>query len=87
MGFPDAVLRSRIFDGLTDRERERWLERAVTSPLERGHALARQGEPASHFYLLESLLSCELTQDGTGLSVASCPANRSGCRRAPIPIR
>ena len=50
----NVVLRSRIFDGLTDLERERWLARGTSMSLKRGDTLARQGEPARHFYLVES---------------------------------
>lgn len=69
-GMPPAVpLRSRIFDGLTDAERTRWLGRATTLALQRGQVLARQGEPASRFYLLESgfLKVLQLTADGAEL--------------------
>src|SRR5262245_50932027 len=65
------LIRSRIFDGLTDTERERWLARASTATLKRGHVLARQGDPARHFYLLETgfLKILQLTADGTELIV------------------
>ena len=71
MGFPDVVFRSRIFDGLTDSERARWLALAVTATISRGQTLTRQGEPARHFYLLESgfLKLLQLTPDGTELIV------------------
>jgi CRP/FNR family transcriptional regulator, nitrogen oxide reductase regulator len=71
MGPPDVVLRSRIFDGLTDGERQRWLGRAAIVNVERGETLARQGEPARHFYLLESgfLKLLQLTAEGTELIV------------------
>lgn len=71
MGFPDVVLRSRIFDGLTDGERQRWLARAARVDIARGETLARQGEPARHFHLLESgfLKLLQLTADGAELIV------------------
>jgi CRP-like cAMP-binding protein len=71
MGSPDVVLRSRIFDGLTDGERQRWLGRAARVDVARGQTLARQGDPARHFYLLESgfLKLLQLTADGTELIV------------------
>ena len=71
MGFPAVVLRSRIFDGLTDGERQRWLARAARVEIGRGETLARQGEPARLFYLLESgfLKLLQLTADGTELIV------------------
>ena len=71
MAFPEVVLRSRIFDGLTDGERQRWLGRAKNVDVARAQTLARQGEPASHFYLLESgfLKLLQLTAEGTELIV------------------
>jgi CRP-like cAMP-binding protein len=71
MGYPDTLLRSRVFDGLTDGERVRWLDRAATARVDRGQTLARQGEPALHFYLLESgfLKLLQLTPEGTELIV------------------
>ena len=68
---PAPLIRSRIFDGLTDAERERWLARATTATFKRGHVLARQGDPARHFYLLETgfLKILQLTADGTELIV------------------
>jgi CRP-like cAMP-binding protein len=71
MSFPDVVFRSRIFDGLTDGERERWLARAAKVEVARGETLARQGEQAHRFYLLESgfLKLLQLTADGTELIV------------------
>jgi CRP/FNR family transcriptional regulator, nitrogen oxide reductase regulator len=71
MGSPDVVLRSRIFDGLTDGERQRWLGRAARADVARGQTLARQGDPAHHFYLLESgfLKLLQVTADGTELIV------------------
>jgi CRP-like cAMP-binding protein len=71
MALPDVVLRSRIFDGLTDGERQRWLARAARVEIARGATLARQGEPARHFHLLESgfLKLLQLTADGAELIV------------------
>jgi CRP-like cAMP-binding protein len=68
---PTALLRSRIFDGLTDAERERWLSRSATATFKRGHVLARQADPARHFYLIESgfLKVLQLTAEGTELIV------------------
>lgn len=67
----EALLRSRVFDGLTDAERERWLARSTSTTLKRGHVLARQGEPARSFYLVESgfLKVLQLTAEGTELIV------------------
>ena len=71
MSFPDVVRRSRVFDGLTDAERDRWLQRATIGTFKRGHTLARQGEPARQFYLVESgfLKVLQLTAEGTELIV------------------
>lgn len=65
----DVLLRSRVFDGLTDGERQLWLSRASMTTLKRGQTLARQGEPARHFYLVESgfLKVLQLTAEGTEL--------------------
>jgi CRP-like cAMP-binding protein len=62
-----VLLRSRIFDGLSEPERERWLARGTSSPLKRGETLARQGEPARRFYLVESgfLKLLQFTAEGT----------------------
>jgi CRP/FNR family transcriptional regulator, nitrogen oxide reductase regulator len=66
---PDVLLRSRVFDGLTDSERQLWLSRSSVTTLKRGQTLARQGEPARHFYLVESgfLKVLQLTAEGTEL--------------------
>jgi CRP/FNR family transcriptional regulator, nitrogen oxide reductase regulator len=68
---PNVLLRSRIFDGLTDGERQDWLARATRAPLKKGHTLARQGDPATHFYLVESgfLKVLQLTAEGTEVIV------------------
>jgi CRP-like cAMP-binding protein len=67
----DVLRRSRVFDGLTEAERDRWLSRATVASYKRGHTLARQGEPARHFFLVESgfLKILQLTADGTELIV------------------
>ena len=68
---PTALIRSRIFDGLTDAERERWLARSSSTTLKRGHVLARQSDPARNFYLLESgfLKVLQLTPEGAEVIV------------------
>ena len=68
---PLVVLRSRIFDGLTDSERLHWLGRATPATVEKGGTLARQGEPASRFHLLETgfLKLLQLTPEGTEVIV------------------
>ena len=65
------LLRSRIFDGLTDAEREHWLGRSATATFRRGHVLARQGDPARQLYLLETgfLKLLQLTADGSEVIV------------------
>jgi len=65
----DTVLRSRVFDGLTDDERQRWLAQGTAVSCTRGQTLARQGEPARAFYILESgfLKLMQLTAEGTEL--------------------
>lgn len=71
MPMADVVRRSRVFDGLTDAERDRWLSRAVAVSLRRGQTLARQGEPATHLYLVQTgfLKVLQLTAEGTELIV------------------
>jgi CRP-like cAMP-binding protein len=66
-----VLLQSRIFDGLTELERQRWLDRGVRTTLARGQTLARQGEPASTFSLVESgfLKVLQLSAEGTELIV------------------
>lgn len=65
------VRRSRVFDGLTEAERDAWLARATTVTCGRGQTLARQGEPARHLYLVESgrVKILQLTAEGTELIV------------------
>src|SRR5262245_21122419 len=49
-----VAVRSRIFDGLSDAERQAWLRAAGVRNLRRSEVLTRQGEPAQHLYLLET---------------------------------
>jgi CRP-like cAMP-binding protein len=65
------LMRSRIFDGLTDAERTRWLARAGASALKKGQVLARQGDPARSFCLVETgfLKLLQLTADGAEVIV------------------
>ena len=69
MATADALLRSRVFDGLTDAERQRWIAEGTVASFRRGHTLARQGDPARSFYVLESgfLKLLQLTAEGTEL--------------------
>ena len=71
MAHATTLLRSRIFDGLTDAEREHWLARATASAVKRGEILARQGEPARALYLLESgfLKVLQVTAEGAEVIV------------------
>jgi CRP/FNR family transcriptional regulator, nitrogen oxide reductase regulator len=66
-----VLMRSRIFDGLTDEERDRWLSRSTESTFDRGHTLVRQGDPAQHFYLLGTgfLKVLQLTAEGAELII------------------
>ena len=68
---PDELRRSRVFDGLTDLERDAWLERSEACTYQRGQSLARQGDPARHFFVVESGLVkiLQLTAEGTELIV------------------
>lgn len=63
--------RSRIFDGLTDNERAAWLAEATVVPVRRGQVLARQGDPADRFFLVEAglLKVVQLTPEGQSLIV------------------
>lgn len=63
--------RSRIFDGLTGTERQAWLQEARLRDVRRGDVVARQGEPADAFCLVESglLKLLQLTPDGRELIV------------------
>ena len=68
---PEVVTRSRIFDGLTEADRGAWLDVSSLRLLKRRQALARQGEPAHCFYLVESglLKLVQVTVDGKELIV------------------
>lgn len=48
------VLHSRIFDGLTEDERRECLAGASAATARKGQWVARQGEPASTFYLVDT---------------------------------
>lgn len=63
--------RSRIFDGLTDSERQAWLSQATMVAAGRGQVLARQGDPAQRFFLVETglLKVVQLTSEGQSLIV------------------
>ncbi|MEP7118070.1 MAG: Crp/Fnr family transcriptional regulator [Acidobacteriota bacterium] len=63
--------RSRIFDGLTETERRQWLEAARRREVRRNEPVARQGEPAQAFVLVESgfLKLLQLAPDGRELIV------------------
>jgi CRP-like cAMP-binding protein len=69
MPFPDVVRRSRVFDGLTDTERDRWLERSTSVAYRRGQTIARQGDAAQRFFVVETgfLKLLQLTAEGTEL--------------------
>src|SRR5690606_21648434 len=51
---PPEVLRSRIFDGLTSDERQAWAAAAPRRDFRKGDVVARQGDPATHLYLVAS---------------------------------
>lgn len=51
---PPEVLRSRIFDGLTSDERQAWAAAARRRDFRKGDVVARQGDPATHLYLVAS---------------------------------
>jgi CRP-like cAMP-binding protein len=67
----NVVLRSKAFDGLTEAGRRAWLVEAQPRQLGRGEVLARQGDPAAAFYLVESglLKLVQSTADGHDLIV------------------
>jgi CRP/FNR family transcriptional regulator, nitrogen oxide reductase regulator len=71
MDTPRLALRSRIFDGLTDAERDAWLRAARPGDFRRGQAVARQGETAGVFSLVETglLKLSQVTPDGRELIV------------------
>jgi len=66
-----TLTRSRIFDGLTDADRRAWLDASSLRLVKRRQAVARQGEPAHCFYLVESglLKLVQVTADGAELIV------------------
>ncbi|MPZ20821.1 MAG: cyclic nucleotide-binding domain-containing protein [Luteitalea sp.] len=68
---PSDLSRSRIFDGLTENERATWLSESLACQVRRGETLARQGEPAHCFYLVETgfLKLVQVTADGRELIV------------------
>jgi CRP-like cAMP-binding protein len=63
--------RSRIFDGLADQARHACLASAQTISVRSGQWVARQGEPATQFYLVEqgALKILQDTPQGTELIV------------------
>jgi CRP-like cAMP-binding protein len=65
------IARSRVFDGLSDSDRQAWLDASAARALRRGQALARQGEPADALYLVESgaLKLVQVTPEGHELIV------------------
>jgi CRP/FNR family transcriptional regulator, nitrogen oxide reductase regulator len=65
------ITRSRIFEGLTDADRGAWLDASSLRLLKRRQTLARQGEPAHSFYLVENglLKLVQITVDGHELIV------------------
>ena len=67
---PDSS-RSRMFDGLTDGERQHWLAAASARSLRKGHVLAQQGDAAQGLYLVETglLKLVQTTADGQSLIV------------------
>jgi len=64
-------LRSRILDGLTEAERRQWLESARRRDVKSRDTVARQGEPARAFAMVESglLKLLQLTPEGRELIV------------------
>lgn len=48
------IVRSRIFDGLTAEERRVWIGLSRGRDVARGDVVARQGEPATDFFLVDS---------------------------------
>ena len=75
------LIRSRIFDGLTDVERRHWLDASERVEVRRGQALTRQGEPAQALHLVESglLKLTQLTAEGQQLIVrVVCPGDPFG---------
>lgn len=71
MSAHSGVSQSRIFDGLTSDERRLWIQEGSTRSLKRGEALARQGDEARTFYVIERglLKLVQLTPEGHELIV------------------
>ena len=71
LAHPADIARPRIFDGLMDADRRVWLDASSLRLLKRKQALARQGDPAHSFYLVESgrLKLVQVTVDGHELIV------------------
>ena len=71
MSAQSGVSQSRIFDGLTSDERRLWIREGSTRSLKRGEALARQGDEARTFYVIERglLKLVQLTPEGHELIV------------------
>jgi CRP-like cAMP-binding protein len=67
----DAATDCRIFDGLSDEERRSWLEAGRTRTVRRRQIVARQGEPANTFYLIETglLKLLQTTSEGKEIIV------------------
>ena len=65
------ISRFRVFDGLHDDARREWLDAGVVRSAARGQTVARQGEPAQAFYLVEAglLKLLQLTAAGEQLIV------------------
>ena len=66
MDTPPDIVRSRIFDSLSESDRQAWLAEAFTRDLRRGQTLAHQGDRATTLYLVESglLKLVQLTPEG-----------------------
>jgi CRP-like cAMP-binding protein len=66
-----GVTGSRIFDGLDEEGRRSWLDESSTVSLKRGEALARQGDEARTFYVINRglLKLVQLTPEGHELIV------------------
>lgn len=65
----NEMLQSRIFDGLSEVDRQAWLAGATSRNLRRGEVFARQGEPAQHFSLIEAGLLKVVQAAETGQNV------------------
>lgn len=61
----------RIFDGLSDEECQSWLAAGRTRAVRRGQVVARQGDPAHTFYLIEAglLKLVQTTAEGKDIIV------------------